>query len=91
MPILTVTGHYDGDQRGALMYYEEHMKYASPIARAQHHLLIGPWNHLGSFFPTNKVGGLEFGSACMIDMFDIQRSWYDWTLNSQRQPSSTRI
>ncbi|MGC2803658.1 MAG: hypothetical protein WCA41_17620, partial [Candidatus Acidiferrum sp.] len=27
IPILTITGHYDGDQPGAFTYYKAHMKY----------------------------------------------------------------
>ncbi|HLY18288.1 MAG TPA: hypothetical protein VKR61_13740 [Bryobacteraceae bacterium] len=43
IPILTITGHYDGDQGGAMQYYRDHMKYGSEAARARHYLIIGPW------------------------------------------------
>src|SRR5436305_4004436 len=35
VPILTITGMYDGDQVGALTYYREHMQYASAEAKAR--------------------------------------------------------
>ena len=30
VPILSITGHYDGDQPGALTFYREHMQYGTP-------------------------------------------------------------
>src|SRR5207247_2517190 len=29
VPILTISGHYDGDQPGAMAYYRRHMQYGS--------------------------------------------------------------
>jgi hypothetical protein len=45
IPILTVTGHYDGDQTGAMHYYRDHMRYGSAPARERHHLIMGPCRH----------------------------------------------
>ncbi|HVH70191.1 MAG TPA: CocE/NonD family hydrolase, partial [Candidatus Dormibacteraeota bacterium] len=33
VPILTITGHYDGDQPGAFTYYKRHMKYGTEEAK----------------------------------------------------------
>ncbi len=33
IPILTITGHYDGRQYGALEYYRRHMAYGTPEGR----------------------------------------------------------
>ena len=33
LPILTITGHYDGDQPGAFVYYDRHMQYGTPGAK----------------------------------------------------------
>src|SRR5437667_248846 len=35
LPILTITGHYDGDQPGAFTYYKRHMQYGTPEAKAK--------------------------------------------------------
>ena len=43
IPILTITGHYDGDQRGALQHYRMHMQHGNESAKARHYLVIGPW------------------------------------------------
>jgi putative CocE/NonD family hydrolase len=48
LPILSITGQYDGDQLGAMTYYRNHMANASAEARAKHFLLIGPWDHAGT-------------------------------------------
>jgi putative CocE/NonD family hydrolase len=85
LPILTITGHYDGDQPGALHYYQAHMASASP-SRDQHYLVIGPWDHAGTRTPSQKFGGLGLGEACMLDMNNLHKEWYDWTMKDASQP-----
>jgi putative CocE/NonD family hydrolase len=85
-PILTLTGFYDGDQGGALTWYREHMRHASPEARAKHYLVIGPWDHAGTRTPTKEVGGLAFGDASLLDLNDLHRQWYDWTMKNGPRP-----
>jgi putative CocE/NonD family hydrolase len=87
VPILTITGDYDGDQPGAMSYYREHMKYGNAEARARHYLVIGPWDHPGTRTPKKEVGGLSFGDASLLDMNDLHRQWYDWTLKSGSKPN----
>src|SRR5438309_4214411 len=86
LPILTITGQYDGDELGAMAFYRDHLTNASPEARAKHFLIIGPWDHAGTRTPTNEVGGVKFGSAAIIDLNDLHRQWYDWTMKSGRKP-----
>ncbi|HSB12319.1 MAG TPA: CocE/NonD family hydrolase [Blastocatellia bacterium] len=86
IPILTITGHYDGDQNGAMQYYREHMKYGSPEARDHHYLIIGPWDHAGTRTPSREVGGLKFGEASMLDLNKLHKEWYDWTMKSGPKP-----
>jgi len=86
LPILTVTGQYDGDQPGAMTFYREHMAHASEHARAQHYLIIGPWDHPGTRTPQADVGGLKFGAASLLDMNKLHKQWYDWTLKSAAKP-----
>jgi hypothetical protein len=57
VPILTITGDYDGDQPGALSYYREHLEYGNADAKAKHYLIIGPWDHPGTRTPKKEVGG----------------------------------
>ena len=86
LPILTITGHYDGDQNGALFYYHEHMSYGSAEARARHYLIIGPWDHAGTRTPQREVGGLKFGEASMLDLNKLHKEWYDWTMKGGAKP-----
>jgi hypothetical protein len=85
IPILTITGHYDVDQPGALHFYRQHMQSASP-ARDQHYLIIGPWDHLGTRTPSREFGGLTFGEASLLDLNKLHAEWYDWTLKGGAQP-----
>src|SRR6476469_8738229 len=86
LPILTITGQYDGDELGALAYYRDHLANASAETRAKHFLIIGPWDHAGTRTPTDEVGGIKFGGAAVIDLNDLHRQWYDWTMKSGRKP-----
>jgi predicted acyl esterase len=73
LPILTITGQYDGDELGALTFYRDHIANASPEVRAKHFLVIGPWDHAGTRTPTDEVGGVKFGSGAIVDLNDLHR------------------
>ena len=85
-PILTITGHYDGDQRGAIEHYRQHMKYGNPQAKALHYLVIGPWNHGGTSLAVKQVGGLEFGDSALIDLDELRTDWYNWHMTGGTRP-----
>jgi putative CocE/NonD family hydrolase len=87
LPILTITGQYDGDQPGALSFYREHLEYASAAARAKHYLIIGPWDHYGTRTPDVEYGGVQFGNASLIDMNLLLKDWYDWTMKDGPKPA----
>ncbi len=86
VPILTITGHYDGDQPGAMTYYRDHMKYGTEEAKEKHYLIIGPWDHAGTRTPSKEVGGLAFADASMLDMNKLHVDWYDWTMKGGKAP-----
>ena len=86
LPILTITGQYDGDELGAMTFYRDHMVNASPEARAKHFLIIGPWDHAGTRTPTDEVGGAKFGPGAIVDLNDLHRQWYDWTMKNGAKP-----
>ena len=86
VPILSITGHYDGDQLGALMFYREFMRNATPAARDRHYLIIGPWDHAGTRTPNAEVGGLTFGEASLLDLNKLHKEWYDWTMKGGPKP-----
>jgi len=86
VPILTITGYYDGDQPGAMEFYKRHIQHGSAEAREQHYLIIGPWDHSGTRTPKKEFGGLSFGEASVLDMNDLHKQWYDWTLKNGKKP-----
>lgn len=86
LPILTITGHYDGDQAGAMHYYKMHMKEGTPEGKEKHYLIMGPWDHAGTRTPNADVGGLHFGDASVLDMNQLHKEWYDWTLKTGTKP-----
>lgn len=87
MPILTITGQYDGDELGALTFYRDHLARATADARAKHFLIIGPWDHAGTRTPTDEVGGVKFGPGAILDLNDLHRQWYDWTMKGKGKPA----
>lgn len=86
MPILTITGHYDGDQPGAFTYYKRHMQYGTAEAKAKHYLIIGPWDHAGTRTPRAEVGGLKFGATSVLDLNKLHTEWYDWAMKGGPRP-----
>jgi putative CocE/NonD family hydrolase len=86
LPILTITGHYDDDQPGAMEYYRRHMRLGSSPARDKHYLLMGPWDHSGTRTPRKEVGGLTFGDASLVDLNAIHKAWYDWIMKGGPKP-----
>ena len=86
LPILTITGHYDGDQPGAMAFYRAYMAHASQAGKDRHYLIIGPWDHPGTRTPQAEVGGLKFGEASLLDMNALHKAWYDWTMKGGAKP-----
>ncbi len=86
MPVLTITGHWDGDQAGAMEHYRRHMAHGSEAARTQHYLIIGPWDHADTRTPDGEVAGMEFDEASKLDLNALHKAWYDWALKGGEKP-----
>ncbi len=86
IPILTITGHYDDDQYGAMHYYRSHMEHGAAEVTARHFLVVGPWDHAGTRTPSREVGGLVFGPASLVDLNALHKAWYDWTMKDGPRP-----
>lgn len=87
IPILTITGHYDDDQMGAMTYYRDHMRHGAPAAKDRHFLVIGPWDHLQARTPALECEGVTFGKASLVDMNALHKAWFDWTLKGGPKPA----
>ena len=86
VPILTITGHYDADQPGAMTYYHNHMKYGTKEAKENHFLIMGPWDHPGTRTPKKEFGGLTLAEASVLDLNALHKQWYDWTMKKGKRP-----
>lgn len=85
IPILSLTGYYDGGQISALYYLKEHYRY-NP--RAEHYLLIGPYGHIecqGS--PTAYSMGYQLDQAAVIDIHKVIYEWLDYILKGGSKPT----
>lgn len=82
LPVLHITGWYDGDQPGAL-YFHRGMTTKSPRP-ADQRLLIGPWNHGGTRIPQRSIGGVDFGADAVADIKELHRNWFDRWLRADQ-------
>jgi hypothetical protein len=62
------------------------MKLGSAKGRQNHFLIIGPWDHGGTRVPKRKVGGLDFGEESLLDIKNVHKEWYDWTMKDGQKP-----
>lgn len=90
IPILTITGHNDGAQLGAIGFYRLHMQYGSEAGKSGHFLVIGPWNHSGTRKPARDVGGVEYGENSLVDIDQLHLDWYEWTFRGAKRPAFLR-
>jgi uncharacterized protein len=86
IPVLTITGQYDGAEFGNLSWYWEYLRSGANGAAENTYLVIGPWDHAGTRNPTSEVGGVKFGHASLLDVKNLHRRWWDWILKSGSKP-----
>jgi putative CocE/NonD family hydrolase len=87
IPILTITGYFDDDQRGAMYYYDMHSRYGNPEVVKNHYLFIGPFDHGGSQgFPVSRLDPYDIDSAALESQFKMIMEWYNYTLKGAAKP-----
>src|SRR5215831_12063643 len=80
VPMYHVTSWYDIFLHGGIANFCGLRRDAmTDAARAAQKLLIGPWAHLFPYTsPTSTgTGDIDFGSAALIDLHEIQLRWFD--------------
>lgn len=76
VPILQRTGWFDGSTDHAFYNRAQVLEHSgSELARAQQHLLIGPWPHAYPGSPA--IGSLDFGAASVLDLQALRLRWFD--------------
>lgn len=84
IPVLTFTGYFDADQRGAMYYYNEHNKYNK---NANHYFVIGPYSHSGVISGVEEeYKGYKIDPIAKIDIEDISYQWFDYILKGKEKP-----
>lgn len=86
IPVLTITGQFDGDQRGALAHHARWLA-AQGGASDNSFVLIGPWDHGGTRTPGETMAGQAVDPQSVIDMNALHLAWYDWTLKDGPRPT----
>lgn len=84
IPVLSITGIYDGDQPGTLEFRRHHLQHAG--AKADHYLVIGPWGHPEVRKPKAEFQGIKVGPASLVDMHKLHREWYAYTMDEGPKP-----
>lgn len=85
IPVLAVTGYFDGARVGVQHYFDEHLRH-NP--KADHTLLIGPYNHFSMQTGAARVQeGYEVDPAALIDLPALRFQWFDHVLRGAPRPS----
>ena len=84
LPVLHITGWFDGDQPGAMHYWRGMQQYST--ARDKQYIVIGPWDHVGTFFGGPPfIGEMQFGPESMIDRLGLHLEFFDHYLKGTSQ------
>ena len=75
VPTLTQTGWYDQQVMSIKNFTGLKENAATELARNNQYLIVGPWTHDGTDWPT-KLGDMDFGPEAHIDYYDITSQWY---------------
>jgi uncharacterized protein len=93
IPVLHVTGTYDGSAEGQLESFERMI--SDSVASDKQYLIMGPWDHAGTRKPQAELRGLEFGSEAVVDVRAIHLRWFDYWLkgveNGQGEEPRVRL
>ncbi len=81
IPVLHITGYYDGDQPGALHYYKGAVEHGP--CPDQQYMLMGPWDHAGTRFPKRVLGGVDFTTESLMEMRKVHLEWFNHWLKGE--------
>lgn len=85
IPVLSITGYFDGAQPGALHYYRAHL---ANNPTANHTLLIGPWDHFGAQRrPSAVLQGLRIDPVANVDVIGVVYEWMAHVLRGAARPA----
>jgi uncharacterized protein len=85
IPVLSVTGYFDGGQISAIDFLKQHEKYNSD---PQHYLLIGPYDHhTAQQVPSAQYGNYTLDPVALLkDTEEVVFEWFDHVLYGKPLP-----
>lgn len=85
IPVLSVTGYFDGGQISAIDFLKQHEKYHGD---PQHYLVIGPYDHLtAQQVPSAQYGNYTLDPVALLkDTEELVFEWFDHVLYSKPLP-----
>lgn len=85
IPVLSITGYFEGGQISALNYLHDHYKYNPD---ANHALLIGPYNHWSAQNkPRSHHSNYKLDPIALEkDTDELVFEWFDHVLNGKPKP-----
>lgn len=93
IPVLQTAGYFFGGPGGAAYYLQQHYKH-NP--RANHYLLIGPYDHLQAQRgvvtamgdTSTFIAGYVVDPVAQVDIVaDLRYQWFDYALKGGRKPA----
>ncbi len=83
IPILSITGHFDGNLRGSFYYFKEHYKYNK---NAEHYMLFGPYDHFGAQNNPTDLGDFKLDSVARLSIYSLVWNWFDYVFKGKPKP-----
>ncbi len=84
LPTLSITGEYDTSETGTLEFRQ---KQLDAVKGVESYLVVGPWDHPGSRVPKQRLGGLDFSPAAVLDVKALHVAWYDHVMKGGPLPA----
>lgn len=86
VPVFTVTGTHDTCMSGTIHHWQRFVRHADPRTLERSHLLVGPWDHLGTDTGHNVVGELQFDDAARLPLRQMRTEWFRHVLFDEARP-----
>jgi len=90
VPVLSITGMYDDSSGGTIRNWRRFARHAPAAVVARSHLVIGPWDHMGTHFGEGRVGELLFGPEATVPLAELRRDWLRHVLHGAPPPEFLR-
>jgi uncharacterized protein len=90
VPVLSITGMYDDSSGGTIDNWRRFVDHAPANVVNQSHLVVGPWDHMGTHFGEGKVGEIVFGPEATVKLAELRRDWLRHVLHDAPAPEFLR-